>query len=249
VDKSLSRQERKIIKSLSVKKYRDTEGLFVVEGEKCVREFLNSLFIIRKIYHTGEFDFACRDVDAQQITPDNMQQISNLKTASSVLAIVEIPKTQPEAVPRNELILALDDIQDPGNLGTIIRLADWFGINHIVCSPFTADAYSPKAVQATMGSLTRVSMTYTDLREFLESAGKEMPVYGTFLFGENIYVTDLSCNGIIVMGSEGKGVSPEVERLVSRKLTIPSFSLSAPDSLNVAVATSIILSEFKRRIL
>jgi TrmH family RNA methyltransferase len=248
VDISLSRQERKYINSLAVKKYRDRERLFVVEGEKNVCEFLDSSFTVRKVYYTGECDFSDRHTEARRITSAEMQQISNLKTGSPVLAVVEIPGTETKTIPRNELILALDDIQDPGNLGTIIRLADWFGINYIVCSLFTADAYGPKTVQATMGSLTRVNIVYAGLYEFLKPASKEMPVYGTFLEGENIYGTKLSANGIIVMGNEGKGISPEIAGLVSYRLMIPSFTPSAPESLNVAVAAAITCSEFKRRI-
>jgi len=176
-----------------------------------------------------------------------MQQISNLKTASSVLAVVDIPSVTIATIPRNELILALDDIQDPGNLGTIIRLADWFGINYIVCSLSTADAYGPKTVQATMGSLSRIKIVYTDLYSFLEPLAEKIPIYGTFLEGENIYKAELSVNGVIVMGNEGKGISPEIAKLVSKKLLIPPFSDNSPESLNVAVATAITCSEFKRR--
>jgi TrmH family RNA methyltransferase len=176
-----------------------------------------------------------------------MQQISNLKTPSPVLAVVEIPAIETATIPYNELILALDDIQDPGNLGTIIRLAGWFGINHIVCSPFTADAYGPKTVQATMGSLTKINLVYTGLYSFLKTASEKIPIYGTFLEGENIYTTKLSENGIIVMGNEGKGISREIAGLVSRKLLIPAFAHNATESLNVAVATAITCSEFRRR--
>jgi TrmH family RNA methyltransferase len=243
----LKTADRKKIISLAIKKYRDKEQLFVVEGEKSVNEFLDSSFNVRMIYYTYGSDFSDKHPYAIKITPTEMQQISNLKTASSVLAVVEIPSVQIATVPRNELILALDDIQDPGNLGTIIRLADWFGINYIVCSLYTADAYGPKTVQATMGSLTRIKIVYTDLYAFLEPLAKEIPIYGTFLEGENIYKTELSVNGIIVMGNEGKGISPKIAKLVSRKLLIPSFTDNSPESLNVAMATAITCSEFKRR--
>jgi TrmH family RNA methyltransferase len=244
---SISRQEKKYVNSLSVKKYRDRERLFIVEGEKSVIEFLNSTFTVRKIYCTHERDFSDKYPDIVRITSTEMQQISNLKTASPVLALVEIPSTETESISFNELILVLDDIQDPGNLGTIIRLADWFGINHIVCSLYTADAYGTKTVQATMGSLTRTNLVYTDLTSFLRRARNDVPVYGTFLDGENIYETELSQNGVIVMGNEGRGISAEISGLVSRKLRIPSFSSNSPESLNVAVATAITCSEFRRR--
>jgi TrmH family RNA methyltransferase len=231
---------------LSVKKYRDKEQLFVVEGEKSVEEFIVSSFVVRTVYYTHECSFLNRHQNTNKITSTEMQQISNLKTASPVLAVVEIPPAKTEPIPLNELILALDDIQDPGNLGTIIRLADWFGINYIVCSSFSADAYGPKTVQATMGSLTKVKIVYTDLYSFLKPLSEEVPIYGTFLEGENIYQTKLSENGVIVMGNEGKGISPEITKLVSNKLMIPSFAANPPESLNVAVATAITCSEFKR---
>jgi TrmH family RNA methyltransferase len=243
----ISKQEKKYINSLSVKKYRDRERLFVVEGEKSVKEFLCSSFHIRKIYCTHECTLSAQHPNTVRITSTEMQQISNLKTASPVLAVVEIPSTGMETIPSDKLILALDDIQDPGNLGTIIRLADWFGINHIVCSLYTADAYGSKTVQATMGSLTRINLVYTDLYLFLKQANEKNPIYGTFLEGENIYEAALSDNGIIVMGNEGKGISSEITELVSRKLQIPSFTNNSPESLNVAVATAITCSEFKRR--
>jgi TrmH family RNA methyltransferase len=243
----MTKQEKKDITALSVKKYRDKERLFVVEGEKSVSEFLDSSFKVRKVYYTRECDFSVKHTDANEISPTEMQQISNLKTASPVLAVVEIPSVEMESIPHNDLILALDDVQDPGNLGTIIRLADWFGINNIVCSLFTADAYGPKTVQATMGSLTRVRLVYTDLYSFLKSENRESTIYGTFLEGENIYQTELSHNGIIVMGNEGKGISPEIAGLVSRKLLIPAFADNVAESLNVAVATAIVCSEFRRR--
>jgi TrmH family RNA methyltransferase len=244
---NISKQEKKYINSLSVKKYRDKERLFIVEGEKSVQEFLSSSFKVRKVYCTDECDFLDKYPDSSKITSSEMQQISNLKTASPVLAVVEIPPVEIGTIPRNELILALDDVQDPGNLGTIIRIADWFGISCIVCSLFTADAYGPKTVQATMGSLTRIRLVYTDLYSFLKQASDESLIYGTFLEGENIYTAELSGNGIIVMGNEGKGISPEIAGLTSRKLLIPAFANNAAESLNVAVATAITCSEFRRR--
>ncbi|MDR3245985.1 MAG: RNA methyltransferase [Prevotellaceae bacterium] len=245
---SISKQDKKYINSLSVKKYRDKERLFVVEGEKSVEEFVSSSFVVRTVYYTHECSFPPdKYQNTSKITTTEMQQISNLKTASPVLAVVEIPPAGTESIPHNELILALDDIQDPGNLGTIIRLADWFGIKYIVCSSYTADAYGPKTVQATMGSLTKVKIVYTDLFSFLKPLNGEIPIYGTFLEGENIYHTELSSNGVIVMGNEGKGISQEITKLVSNKLLIPSFAANPPESLNVAVATAITCSEFKRR--
>jgi TrmH family RNA methyltransferase len=244
---NISKQEKKRINSLAIKKYRDRERLFIVEGEKSLSVFLTSTFTVRSIYQNHVCDFSDKHLDSVRISVSEMQQISNLKTASPVLAIVEIPSVAIETIPHDELILALDDVQDPGNLGTIIRLAAWFGINYIICSPFTVDAYGPKTVQATMGSLTKVNLLYSDLRPFLLSASAKSPVYGTFLEGENIYTTELSANGIIVMGNEGKGISPEIAGLITRKLLIPAFADNTAESLNVAVATAITCSEFKRR--
>jgi TrmH family RNA methyltransferase len=245
----LTKQDKKLIRSLAIKKYRDREGLFVVEGEKSVGEFVASGFGVRKVYHTSQYrNFPDRHTDRVQITMSEMQQITNLKTASPVLAIVEIPSTEIHSdVPRKELVLALDGVQDPGNLGTIIRLADWFGINHVVCSPFTADVYGPKTVQATMGSLTRVKVVYSDLCIFLKSLKNDVPVCGAFLNGENIYETTLPSTGVVVMGNEGNGISPQIAASVSKKLFIPPFGNNPSESLNVAVATAIVCSEFRRR--
>ena len=244
----MNRQTRKFINSLAVKKYRDRERCFVVEGEKSVSEFLNAGFRVRAIYHTNDADPAFSHAGSVAISSSEMQQISNLKTASPALAVLEIPEEKNLEHTGNELIIALDEVQDPGNLGTIIRLADWFGVSQIVCSPFTADAYSPKTVQATMGSLARVNVIYRDLPDFFGSLSQDIPVYGTFLNGESIYGSHLTMNGIILLGNEGKGVSPETARYVTRRLYIPAFnSNKIAESLNVALAAAIICSEFRRR--
>ncbi|MDR2424494.1 MAG: RNA methyltransferase [Prevotellaceae bacterium] len=244
----MNRQTRKYINSLAIKKYRDREGCFVVEGEKSLSEFIRSGFKIKAIYQTENAGISFRDVGAVEISDSEMQQISNLKTASPVLAVLEIPAGKNPEHQHNELIIALDDIQDPGNLGTIIRLADWFGVGQILCSPFTADAYSPKTVQATMGSLARVSVTYSHLPDLLGSLNEQIPVYGAFLNGEPVYGADLTHNGIILLGNEGKGISPGTGKFVTRRLYIPPFnSNKLAESLNVALAAAIICSEFRRR--
>jgi len=241
----LSKSDKKYIKSLSVKKNRDRERLFVVEGEKSVNEFLSSSFNIKAVYCTNECETSF--VNSIAISHSEMQQISALKTPSPVIAIAEIPNAKINNFDIcNELVLALEDVQDPGNLGTIIRIADWFGIKHIICSLHTADAYSNKTVQASMGSLTRLNIVYTDLISFLKEI--DNPVYGTFLEGTNIYSSNLSYAGVIVMGNEGKGISKEVEKFVSEKLYIPPFGNSKTESLNVAAATAIVCSEFRRKI-
>jgi TrmH family RNA methyltransferase len=241
----LSRTAKKYITSLSVKKYRDREKCFPVEGEKSVAEFIASNFKVKAIYCTNEC--LLRFPGSETITAAEMRQISNLKTASPVLAVVEIPVREQCTVSHDELVLVMDEIQDPGNLGTIIRLAEWFGIKRIVCSPRTADAYGSKTVQASMGSLARVEVIYADLRAFFTSLDSDIPVYGTFLEGENIYDARLSSGGVVVTGNEGNGISPEIAEFVSRRLFIPPFGARVSESLNVAVAAAIVCSEFRRR--
>ncbi|MDR2466311.1 MAG: RNA methyltransferase [Prevotellaceae bacterium] len=242
----LSRTAKKYIASLSVKKYRDREKCFLVEGEKSVAEFIASDFKVKAVYCTGEC--SVRFSGSEIISAAEMRQISNLKTASPVLAVVEIPVREQCAVSRDELVLVLDDVQDPGNLGTIIRLAEWFGIKRIVCSPRTADAYGPKTVQASMGSMARAEVTYTDLRAFFATLDSDIPVYGTFLEGENIYDAKLSSGGVVAIGNEGNGISPEIAEFVSRRLFIPPFGSRVAESLNVAVAAAIVCSEFRRSV-
>ncbi|MDR0558778.1 MAG: RNA methyltransferase [Prevotellaceae bacterium] len=244
---TLTKAEKKYLNALSLKKYRDREACFIVEGEKSVAEFAASDFSVKKIYKTQDCKFSDNSVETVLISTSEMQQISNLKTPSPVLAVVEIPDSKMSEFSENDLILVLDDIQDPGNLGALIRLADWFGIRQIICSPFSADAYGPKTVQATMGSLTRTHVNYRNLPDFLKSLNGKIPVYGTFLNGEIIYSSQLSSSGIIVMGNEGKGISSEVARHVSRRLYIPAFNENRPESLNVTTAAAIVCSEFRRR--
>lgn len=244
----ITKQEIKRIRSLGDKTARRESGLFIAEGEKLVDEIVASRFVVGKIFATEP------RAGAELISRNEMERISMLKTPTTVMALVEIPRYELRTVPvgDNELVLVLDGVQDPGNLGTIIRLADWFSIRDIYCSPQSADLYNPKVVQATMGAITRVRVHYTDLVTML---ARETPtgvsIYGTFLDGDNIYTQDLSAypSGFIVMGSEGRGISPEIERLITRKLYIPPFpATSAPtgESLNVAIATAIICSEFRR---
>ena len=229
--------EIKTVRSLSGKKFRDELGLFVVEGEKMVSEALASGFRVENVYRVEE------------IGEKTMERLSSLSTPSPVLAVVRKPENQfPDSVPEKGLYLALDSIRDPGNLGTILRIADWFGIDTIYCSPDTADVYNPKVVQATMGSIAHVRILYTDLVELLSNA--QRPVYGTLLDGENIYEQQLNTDmGIIVMGNEGNGISPAVRPLITHKLLIPNFHKTSEtaESLNVAIATAITCSEFRRR--
>ena len=240
----ITRAEILDIKSLATKQGREELGAFIAEGEKLVGEIRNSSLRIRRILQTKPI-FA----DGELISEKEMERISQLKTANAVLAVVELPKYKLAlANPAKNLVLALDRIQNPGNLGTIIRLADWFGISDIVCSEDTADCFNPKVVQATMGAILRVRVHYTNLAEWLSAQG-DAKVYGTFLEGENIYNAQLEKSGVIVMGNEGQGISAEVAEKVSHKLLIPPYPADrcGSESLNVAVATAVICSEFRRR--
>ena len=243
----MTKAEIQFIRSLSDKRVRDAEHLFVAEGNKLVEEIRNSKFRIRCIY-TTRIDIKGHDVEL--IDKKEMERISQLKTATDTLAVVEQPINRLE-IDTKALMLALDGVQNPGNLGTIIRLADWFGIKDIICSKECADCYNPKVVQATMGAILRVRVHYVDnLATILLSAGaKNMPIYGTLLSGKNIYTTDIENRGIIVMGNEGRGLTPECCTTLTHRLLIPPYPADAPtsESLNVAMATGIILSEFRRR--
>ncbi|WP_425077384.1 TrmH family RNA methyltransferase [Psychroserpens sp. S379A] len=235
---SITKNEIKLIKSLSQKKFRQKEQLFLVEGIKGIREFLDSEFELYKLYATD----AVFDVETTLISIKDLQKISALKTPNTAVAIFKMPKTQTDK--KASLILALDDVRDPGNLGTIIRLCDWFGIESLICSLETVDCFNPKVVQATMGSLTRVQVVYTNLEHYLKNS--TLKVYGTFMDGSNIYSENLPKEGIIVMGNEANGISSDIENLVNKKIGIPRFgNLKATESLNVATATAIVLSAFR----
>lgn len=243
----MTKAEIQLVRSLADKRGRTEHGLFVAEGEKLIGELRASHLRVRKIF-TATGAFAGPEVE--RVSPHDMERLSLLKTASSELALVEIPHyTLDAARLADRLTLALDDVQNPGNLGTIIRLADWYGIGDVVCSPATADCFNPKVVQATMGAILRVRVHYTPLAPFLrEAAAHGLPVYGTFLDGENLYRTELTPTGIVVMGNEGRGITPEVAATVTRKLLIPPYPADrrTTESLNVAMATGIVCAEFRR---
>ena len=247
-----SKNKLKFVRSLTQKKYRDAEQVFLAEGAKAIGE-LSGTFRLRMLVATQAYIDEHPEIRADEIdivSSKELSQASALTTAHEVLAVFEKPMQHSACeVDSNELVLVLDGVQDPGNVGTIIRLADWFGITKIVCSRETADVFSPKVVQATMGALARVAIFYEDLPEWLEKNRGRMPVYGTFMEGDNLYETELSPGGIIVMGNEGRGISPAVERLVSRRITIPNFpkGRQTVESLNVAIATAVTCSEFRRR--
>ena len=239
----LSKNKIKWIRSLHQKKQREEEGVFIVEGEKMVLEAIefasNQLIYLA---HTTQFNCPIlpSDVEICEISEKELDQISLLKTPNKAFAILKTPIST--AISKNGLIIGLDEIQDPGNMGTILRIADWFGISDIVCSKKTVDCYNPKVVQASMGAILRIRVHYLDLTEYITSY--QGPVYGAFLEGENVYQSSLPVDCLLVMGNEGNGVSKEIEKLITQKISIPRFGEA--ESLNVAVATAILVSEFKR---
>jgi TrmH family RNA methyltransferase len=238
---SLSKNHLKLITSLRQKKYRQKHKMFVVEGVKVVKEFLNSPFELHQLFCVHA---TFESVDSViQISEAELKKASHLVNPNKVLAIFKIPDDQ--KVGSSGLILGLDAINDPGNLGTIIRLCDWFGVGQIVCSKDTVDCYNSKVVQASMGSLTRVALNYLDLDEFLKET--KLPVFIADMNGENVYTSELPTEGILVMGNEANGISEVISELATHVLSIPRFGkIQQTESLNVATATAILLSEFRR---
>jgi TrmH family RNA methyltransferase len=239
----VSKNQIKLITSLQQKKYRIAHQLFFAEGVKGVQELIDSNFELVHLYTTlNDFETVSSAIRTT-VQDQDLKKISALATPNSCLAVFKMPLEKD--VLETGLILALDAIRDPGNLGTILRLCDWFGIQQVLCSKETVDLYNPKVVQATMGSISRVNVNYVDLNLFLSQT--QLPVYGTFMNGENIYQSSLPKQGIIVMGNEANGISPEIESKITKRLTIPRFgAVQKTESLNVATATAIVLSEFCR---
>jgi len=239
----LSKNQIKLIKSLSQKKNRQQLGLFTVEGIKGINEFLNSDFDLETLF-TTKLIFDAPSQQIIEISDSDLKKITTHKNPNTALDIFKIPR---QVSPTNEgLIIVLDDVRDPGNLGTIIRLCDWYGVKELVCSLNTVDCYNSKVVQATMGSLTRVNVTYLNLDIYL--ASYKMDVFGTFMTGKNVYTSNLPSEGIIILGNEANGISETIASKVNRQITIPQFGNNkSTESLNVANATAIILSEFRRR--
>lgn len=239
----LSKNQIKLITSLQQKKQRFAHQLFFAEGIKGIQELLASNFELVHLYTTqNDFDEVSNDKKVL-LDEQELKKITALATPNTCLAVFKIPNEK--KIIESGLILALDSIRDPGNLGTILRLCDWFGIGQLICSKETVDIYNPKVVQATMGSIARVNVNYIDLETFISQT--QLPIFGTFMDGTNIYKTDLPQEGIIIMGNEANGISPEIEKLIKNRLTIPRFgTLQKTESLNVATATAIVLSEFRR---
>lgn len=249
----ISKAQIKYINSLRQKKYRTATRKFIVEGVKIAEEVLSSRFHIDALFATerwiADYSHLCRNLDITSISEQELQKISKLETPNEVLIIATFPlRHLPSA--KGRLMLMLDNIQDPGNLGTIVRIADWFGIEDIICSEDTVDIYNPKAIQATMGSFIRVSCHYKRLDEYLGSVDKSVKIYGARLGAVSIYNKDLADTGIIIIGNESKGISPLIAEFITDSISIPSYPsnpLNKAESLNASVAAGIICSEFRRR--
>jgi len=245
----LSKSQINLLKSLQHKKFRREHGLFLVEGHKSIAEFINSAYRIEAIYHTSTFSpkvlNLSQKINLCEISVTELEKISSLKTPQEVIVLLKIPQwpvlTHEQL--KGKFSLVLDGIQDPGNLGTIIRIADWFGIENMICSEDTVDVYNAKAVQACMGSLSRVKVHYTSLVELL--AQIKLPVFGALLDGEDIYDTNFGSEGLVVMGNEGNGMRSEIQKLVNKTVTIPR--IGGAESLNVAIATALFCSEITRK--
>jgi len=245
----LSKNTVKFIKSLQQKKFRKQENSFFVEGAKNVTELLNSEYEITHLLFTESFKNEHWSIikrcgaDKYEVTPKQLESVGSFQTNDSAIAVAKIKGNHSFELRNDELAIALDDVRDPGNLGTIIRIADWYGIRKLILSEQCADIYNPKVLNSSMGSFTRVICYYTNLENYLKTL--DFPVYGAILEGENIYKSPLSPNGIILMGNESKGISEALSPYITHKITIPQFGEA--ESLNVAVATAVICDNFRRK--
>jgi len=244
----LSKSQISLLKSLQHKKDRVEHGLFLVEGHKSVLEFINSPYQIEAVYHTTSFDSKMlklsRKINLTEISANDLEKISSLKTPQGLVALIKMPSwpALDNAQLKQKFSIVLDGLQDPGNMGAIVRTADWFGIGQIICSTDTVDVYNPKVVQASMGSLARVKVFYADLAAILPQI--KLPIFGAMLNGESIYQTNFGPEGLILMGNEGNGVRREIAQLISKAITIPRIGHA--ESLNVGIATAIFCSEIAR---
>jgi len=250
----LSKEKVKHLKSLHLAKFRNESGMFIAEGPKLVAELSGSNFQTLSIYHTPEWNPELAiglTGDVVLISERELQQISMLKTPNSVFAVVKIPnESLDHSVVMNGLSLLLDDIHDPGNLGTIIRIADWFGVHQIICSPDCVEVYNPKVVQSSMGSVFRVRVCYQEPTAFLQQYSEKLPVYGAYLEGESVFTAPLDRKGIIVIGSESHGIRKEIAPYITQRIWIPPFGAEGSahaESLNASVACGIVLYEFRKR--
>lgn len=244
----LSKSQISLLKSLQLKKSRAENGVFLVEGYKSVSEFINSSYHVETVFYSSSFASKLpkisNKINFQEISASDLEKISSLKTPQEVIGLIKIPKTVTleHSLLRQKFSLVLDGVQDPGNMGTIVRTADWFGIEHIICSEDTVDVYNPKVVQATMGSLARINVHYVPLTDTINKL--KLPVFGALLKGQNIYNTNFGNEGLVVMGNEGNGIRPEIQQLITTAVTIPRVGKA--ESLNVAMATTIFCSEMRR---
>ncbi len=250
----ISRNQIKHLNSLRLNKYRKIHREFIAEGNKLVLDLLDSDLNIRSIFATSKWlesncsVFGDKSIIVTDITANELKKISNLTTANEVIAVVEIPERETDITSiTNEFVIMLDGIRDPGNLGTIIRIADWFGVSSIICSEDSVDVYNPKVVQASMGSIARVKLYYEDLRDFLEKIPSNTKIFGTFMDGENLSEKKLTGKGIIIIGSEANGISEELFPFINERISIPGFSPGKAESLNAAVACGIVCYEFRRK--
>ena len=232
----------KFIKSLQQKKYRILNGMFVVEGVKMVNELLQTTLKLQSLYTTTPELLPSKGIDYQIISEKELVKISSLKSPNKTLAVFHIP--DPVLLNFTDWILVLDGVKDPGNLGTIIRLCDWFGIKHLVCSTDTVDCFNPKVLQATMGSIARVNTVYTNLDVLIEKS--DVPVLGAFMEGESVYELNWPSRGMLIMGNEAHGISKKLELMLHKKVSIPQYGKASAESLNVATATAILLNELRR---
>ena len=252
----ISKNRIKQLVAFKQKKIRDEKNIFIAEGEKIVSELLNANLQIISIVATkdwieSESRISHKPVELLEANSEELKRLSCMTTPNKVIAYAEIPESFFDITKLDrKLTVVLDEIQDPGNLGTIVRIADWFGIEYVICSENSVELYNPKVLQSTMGAFLRVKVFYLNLDEFLREAKNKLklPIFGAFLKGKNVYTTSLPSSGIIILGNESKGISKSIESIIDEKLTIPSFNLNPEriDSLNVSVATAIICSEFKR---
>jgi TrmH family RNA methyltransferase len=239
----VSKNQIKLITSLQQKKFRQKSQLFIAEGVKVIQELLQSNFVLEHLYVSEGIFLEIPSKKRTSVTENDIKKITCLSTPNNCLALFQIPTQKNQEI--SGLTIVLDDIRDPGNMGTIIRLCDWYGVNNIICSDQTVDIYNPKVVQATMGSIARVNVYYENLNTFLPTL--DLPIYGTFMDGKNVYKEILPKNALLVLGNEANGISTEIEKLTTNKIAIPKFgTVQKAESLNVAMATAIFLSEFKR---
>lgn len=237
----VTKNQIKLVTSLQQKKYRSQHGLFFVEGKKTVGELLKAGLPLYALYVDKEV-MAANFEGAELVTARELKQMGGQTSPSGVLGVFHMPKSK--EIDIADWVLALDAIRDPGNLGTIIRLCDWFGIKELICSRDTVDCYNPKVLQATMGSIARVNINYLDLLDWLKNSS--LPIYGAFMDGEVVYRHKLPKKGILVMGNEANGISKEVDKLITQKIAIPQFGTQTTESLNVATASAILLNEIRR---